>query len=54
MNFEHEEVHSHGLGMMVGLITQLVQDLRRSNVQRHGKMGQSVEVVVGWGGETLR
>jgi hypothetical protein len=34
--FGHEEVHSHELGMMVGITTQSIQDMGEFNVRIHG------------------
>jgi len=44
--FRHE-VHSHGLDATIRLVTQSIQDLRESSVQKHAKTGQSINVVVG-------
>jgi hypothetical protein len=35
--FGHEEVHSHELGVTVGLATQSVQGMGEFSVWRHGK-----------------
>jgi len=51
--FGPKDVHSHDLGTIVGMITQLVQDLRRSNVQNQGKVGRNIDTVVGFDGATL-
>jgi hypothetical protein len=37
--FRHEEVHSHELGMTIGLATQSVQGMGDISVQRHGRVG---------------
>jgi hypothetical protein len=39
--------------MIVGLITQLVQGMGEFNVQKHGKVGRSIDAVVGLDGATL-
>ena len=37
--FGHEELHFHGLGMMVELATQSVQGMGDISVRRHGRVG---------------
>jgi hypothetical protein len=39
---EHDEVHSHELGAMVGLNIQSFQGMGDISVQIHGKVGQSM------------
>jgi hypothetical protein len=35
-NFRHEDVHAHGLSMMVGLDTQPIRDIEVGNAWRNG------------------
>jgi hypothetical protein len=39
IKFKHEKVHSHELGMMVGLDSQSVQGMADINVRRHSRVG---------------
>jgi hypothetical protein len=47
-------VHSHSLGVMVGLDTQLVQDMCGSNVWNYAQMSKSIHSLIYLGGTTLR